>query len=253
MSGNWGFISERLIRLLRLRTSPVAVKLYGREEEIPQGIEKPTRPITLCQFVNLSRIHGKILLGKMENIVCAYAQSFLGFSDFPPDLLAGKRAIGRRTETAEAYEKILRDMPKINGGETVAVLTSPLEKMPVEPDLVLVFGNAAQVMRLIHSATWKRGERMSIRTAAEAGTCGEGIAATYLLKRPTIAFPCYGSRRFGLAGDDEIIFGIPIENLGEILECLEKSHKTLPYPILQQVEVTPEPPLIYYIRIEPPP
>jgi len=90
--------------------------------------------------------------------------------------------------------------------------------------------------RLIHASTWKSGERIVVRTAAEAGTCGEGIAATYLLKRPTIAFPCYGTRRFGLAMDDEIIFAIPSQGMDELLEGLEKTHRAMPYPILQQVE-----------------
>ena len=252
MSERWVKASEVLMRLLRLRTWPVAVKLYRRGEEVPCDVVGPAEPITICQFVNIARVHGKPLLGRMRDIVCAYAQSFLGFADFPEDLVAGERQAGRRTEKAEVYERILRDMPRIAAGETEAVLVSPLN-IARAVDVVLIFANPAQMTRLIHASTWKRGERITVRTAAEAGTCGEGIAATYLLRKPTIAFPCYGTRRFGLAADDELIFGVPAEAMDELLEGLEKTHAAMPYPIVRQVEVTPKPPSLYTIRREPPP
>ena len=252
MSDEWSEVCRELFELLRLRSSPVAVKLVKSEEEIPEGVEKPKKRLTVCQMVNLARIHKRTLAATVDEIICAYAQSVLGFAEWPEDMLSGDRQAGRRTETKEAFKKIIEGIPKIRNGTFQAIVLSPLEDTPVEPDLILIFGNPAQIMRLIHASTWKNGERLHFSTAAEAGTCGEGIAATYLSNQPTISFPCYGTRRFGLAQDDELIMGIPITRLSEVLEGLRKTHEAgLQYPIKQNVENTPEPPSLYYIRREP--
>jgi uncharacterized protein (DUF169 family) len=74
-------IQERLIRLLRLRTTPVAVKLLKKMDDIPAVIERPKIRLTICQLVALSRIHERILVGGIEEIICSYAQTVLGFAD----------------------------------------------------------------------------------------------------------------------------------------------------------------------------
>ncbi len=128
-----------------------------------------------------------------------------------------------------------------------------MESTPIEPDLALIFGDGAQMTMLIHAATWHTGERLSVETAAEAGTCGEGIAATYILNEPTIAFPCHGTRSFGLADDDEIIMGVPAWKMEELMDGLVKRQAARPYPIRQAADLTPRPPSLYGIRREPPP
>ena len=247
----WSEYTDRLIRILRIKASPVAVKIFRKGEVLPTDVRRPSEPLTFCQFTYLSRVHKEILLGTFSDIVCAYAQSFLGFADFPEDLYEGKRAAGRRTETAEAYKRLLSDMARIEPGTTEAVLTSPLEATPVDPDVILLYVTPGQTTQLLHAATWKTGERIVVRTAAEAGTCGEAVAATYLSRRPTIAFPCSGTRRFGQVEDDELIFAIPAFMMNEFMGWLEAIHRHLPYPVKRQVEFTPRPPLLYYIRREP--
>ncbi len=42
---------------------------------------------------------------------------------------------------------------KLDKGQYAGVVFSPLERSKVEPDLVMVFCNPAQLMRLVHGAT----------------------------------------------------------------------------------------------------
>ena len=247
-------IQERLIRLLRLRTTPVAIKLLKKKDDIPAGIERPKIRLTVCQMVALSRIHERVLAGGMEEIICSYAQSVLGFADWPDDMISGERRAGARVEDIEASSNLIGNIPKIGTGSFEAIVTAPLAKTPLEPDLILLFANPAQMTRLIHAATWKTGERLSYNTAAEGGTCAEGIAATYLRNDVNIAFPCYGTRRFGMAADSELIFGIPTEKIDEIMDGLEKLHAVgSTYPIRVELECTPKPPSLYAIMREKPP
>jgi len=94
---------------------------------------------------------------------------------------------------------------------------------------------------------------LNISTAAECGTCGEGVAAAMVKDKPTFSFPCYGTRRFALADDEELIFSFPFRYSQEILKGLEITHKGgFKYPILRQISA-PQPPALYRIREAKPP
>lgn len=220
---DWRAYSRELAELLRLRTLPVAVKFS--EEELGGGAEPP---MTVCQMVSRARVFGETVVANRRTVFCVIAKRMLGLAELPPDV--PERFAGLRTETAEAYARILDDMPKVELGRYSSVVISPLESVEGDPDVILVFANGAQMTRLLHAATWKTGERVSVRTAAEAGTCGEAIAAAFVRGSYTVAFPCYGTRVYGLAADDEIIFSYPASLAEELLEGLRRTHEFAPYP-----------------------
>jgi uncharacterized protein (DUF169 family) len=107
-------------------------------------------------------------------------------------------------------------VPRREGRFGVAVY-APLAKAPFEPDVVLVRGNARQVMLLAE--------------AAQAAGVGAG---TGLLGRPTCAaipealrsghgvgsLGCIGNRVYTGLGDDELYFALPGKNLTTVAEKL---------------------------------
>jgi len=71
--------------------------------------------------------------------------------------------------------------------------------------------------------------------------------------KPTVSFPCYGTRRFALAEDNELIFSFPFRYSQEILQGLEITQKGgFKYPILRQLS-SPQAPALYRIREAKPP
>jgi uncharacterized protein (DUF169 family) len=244
-------ISDGYMSILRLRTLPVGVKILGKKENLPGNCEIPDQPFTFCQFVTLARVYGRTLGVTSENLVCGIAKGCLGFADFPQDL--PQRFAIVRTSTAETFEKILKTGLRLEPGKTKAVLVAPLEEITLDPDVVLLFGDGAKMTRLIYSATYETGERLNINTAAECGTCGEGVAAAFVKDKPTVSFPCYGTRRFALAEDNELIFSFPYRYSREILRALNITQKGgFKYPILRQIS-PPQPPALYRIREAKPP
>jgi len=244
-------ISEGFMNLLRLRTLPVGVKLLKDRKELPPGCEILDEPLTFCQFVTYARVYGRTLGVSQENLVCAIAKGNLGFADFPAGL--AKRFAIARTSTGEAFEKILKTGLRIEPGRFQAALVAPLEAIPIDPDVILLFADGAQMTRLIYASTYQTGERLNINTAAECGTCGEGVAAAFMKAKPTVSFPCYGTRRFALAEDNELIFSFPFHHAAEILRGLAMTDKGgFKYPILQQLS-SPKPPALYRIREADPP
>lgn len=242
---DWQAVSQRVVELIRLPSSPVAVRLLHKGEPVPPDVQRPAG-MTVCQLVTLARIHGQAVLGDAESIVCGVARAMLGLAAFQKDQ-AGRFA-GLRVRDEEAYWNILRDMPKVPAGSREAVVVAPLEGTPVEPESILIFADGARMLRLLHAVTWKTGERVAVRTAAEAGTCGEAIAAVTVTGKPAVGFPCYGSRTFGLVADDEIIFALPAGMVGDFMEGLEATHARIsPYPIRKWVSPPPSP-RVYFIK-----
>lgn len=244
-------ISEEFMNLLRLRTLPVEVKLLKDRNQLPPGCEILEEPLTFCQFVTFARVYGRNVGVTNENLVCAIAKGNLGFSDFPKGL--AERFAVVRTSTAQAFEKILATGIRLEPGRTQAAVVAPLGETSVDPDVVLLFVDGAQMTCLLYAATYQTGDRLNINTAAECGTCGEGVAAAFVKDKPTVSFPCYGTRRFALAEDNELIFSFPFRYSQEILRGLEITQKGgFKYPILRQIS-SPKPPALYRIREAQPP
>jgi len=254
---NWSEVSRDLTKILKLKCYPVAVKLFSKLEDVPKEARKPRDKITVCQFVSLAKNYGWILSGTAENIVCAYGASNLGLATLPEDMKSGERAVKVYAEDIETTRKIAEKVPKIETGKFSAFMVSPLEKSPTDPDVILVPGNSAQMMRLILGITWKKefDGRLYFSSAAHCGVCGDGIAAVYTLNKPHLGIPCYGARSFALFQDDELVMGIPAGVVEAVLEGLRKTHEVyMGYPITPtNLPLTPPAAWLYPVMFEKPP
>lgn len=63
----------------------------------------------------------------------------------PDDIISRDRQAGRRSKTKEAFKRIIEGIPKIKTGTFEAIVFTPSEKTPAKPDLILMFGNPAQL------------------------------------------------------------------------------------------------------------
>jgi uncharacterized protein (DUF169 family) len=94
---------------------------------------------------------------------------------------------------------------------------APLDKAPLEPDVVLVRGNARQLMLLAEAA-------QSAGVSGAGPTMGRPTCAvlpeSILSKKTAASFGCIGNRVYTGAGDDEAYFAIPGEALGAVEERL---------------------------------
>lgn len=224
-------LSEKMIRTLRLRTSPVAVNLLKSAKQIPPEVGIPKSGFTFCQLVALARLNGRVQAGTKESIGCSHATSVLGMTDFPEDIKTGKKLRASRTD--EGAVRFVATLPKIKTGTFEAVLTSPLQKAQADTDVVIVTGTPAQIMALLNAITWIGGERISFSSTGHAAVCSEGVAAPFLTKKPQIGVPCMGARMYGLYQDDEMLMGIPGGQLEDIVRSLEEMSKVgmgLPVP-----------------------
>ena len=214
-------LGSELDRLLKLRTPSLGIKLLKQVGDVPGGVEPLSFPCAVCQATATARYYSKpVLISKQEGWACQMGGAALGFWDFEDDFKTGARNAGMWAADAKATARLIEG-DVIKAGSFSAALIAPLMKMSVEPDVVLVYGSPAQMLRLVYGTTWLGGDRVKLSTNGHGSTCRECIAAPYLHKELRLSITDIGERKFGLAYDYEMVAGLPYAHLSRLVEGLK--------------------------------
>lgn len=119
------------------------------------------------------------------------------------------------------------------------LLIAPIEIADFEPDVIVVYGDPAQTMRLAQSASG--GTELSVSAIATGSMdCGDIVARTTLSDECQFILPSGGDRVYGGTQDHEVIFTIPQSKVEMVLNGLEDTHKAgFRYPILTDLRHPP--------------
>lgn len=235
--GNWKELDNNLNKYLRLSTFPIGVKLLKDPNELKSinFLKIPEEKLAICQLFSYARYYGWTMGCIKGDNLCPLAEITLGFEESHRLFEEGAFFVGRYNETKEAAKKTTTMMPKLPYGVYSAIVAGALNRIDFEPDLILVWGNSAQIMRIIQGYLWKKGGRISMSTFCD-GVCADTISNAILTSELQIAFPCLGDRRFGMAKDTDLIASIPFVIINEIIQGMEKTHKAgTRYPISFQL------------------
>ncbi|MFX0019319.1 MAG: DUF169 domain-containing protein [Promethearchaeota archaeon] len=245
--GNFKELSNELNQYLRLSTFLVGVKLLENSDELNniRFLKKPEKKVAVCQIFSYARYYGWTMGCTKEDNLCPLAGISLGLEEAYELFEEGAFFVGRYNETKEAAKKTTNSMPRMPFGKFSAIVAGALHRIDFTPDLILLWGNSAQIMRIIQGYLWKKGGRVSMSTFCD-GVCADTISNAIITKDLQIAFPCLGDRRFSMALDSDLIASIPIGIIDNIIEGLEKTHKAgTRYPIPFQLS-TPE----YFVKLK---
>lgn len=233
----WKELYDTLNRHIRLATFPIAVKLLEEIEELTNinRLKRPDKKIALCQIFSYSRYYGWTMGLTKEDNICPLAEIAVGFEQPYKSFLEGDFFLGRYNKTPEGAKKTSEMIPKIPYGKFSAIISGALHRVDYDPDFILIYGNSAQILRIIHGALWKEGGRITISTFGDA-VCADTISNAFLTQKLQIAIPCLGDRRFGLAKDTDLVASIPFRMIESVIEGLEGTHKAgsripIPYEI----------------------
>ena len=215
-------VNETLGMYIRPQTFPLALKLCQSENELPEKVRMPVRDlgyqITLCQAIGLARrFRWALAVGKGDQC-CVGGASAMGF-------------IAERPEDEPAK--------RLETGKYSHLLVAPIETADSELDIILLYIDSAQAMRLAQAATRGASETVSA-IATGGGDCGDIVARTIKSNQCQFVLPSGGDRVFGGAQDNELIFTIPRSKVEAILKGLEDTHKAgFRYPILSDLRHPP--------------
>jgi len=233
--------ADRELQLfIRPQTFPVAIRMLRPGEPIPDKARRPARDFKKlsmnCQVIDMARRYGWMLALTREDSICSLGIAALGLEKPTHLHKSGTLCEGMYTETKEAGQRSEAAVDQFAPGEYGALLVAPLDRTPFEPDLVCVYANPAQVMRLTQAALWKRGGKLTSSFGGRVD-CAEIIVTTMRTAEPQVILPCSGDRIFGQTQDHEMAFTIPWARMEEIIEGLRGTHAGgIRYPITQFME-----------------
>jgi uncharacterized protein (DUF169 family) len=227
--------ARELDDFLRTATFPLGIKVVKTEAEIPAKAKRPHRDmklgVTICQGISMARRYGWTVAMGREDLSCPIAATAFGFEPVLPYYEEGTLACGMYTDSLKNGSITEADVPKFTAEESGYVVVGPLSRIDFEPDTVLVYGNSAQVMRLVAGALYQRGGSIPSTFSARAD-CADIVIKTVQTGEPQVILPCYGDRLFGQTQDDEMAFTIPYARMQELSAGLHGTHKGgIRYPI----------------------
>jgi len=244
---DWTELIKKLESLLRLRTFPVGFKLLEDAAELDNNpwVRRLPHKVTTCQLITIVRTYDWTVGAVTDDFVSPRCTSVIGLSDLPEYIADGTMRSMVWCATVEDARKCEDSIPLIPSGKYNAVILGPLVYNPFEPDMVIVYGNPAQMILLINALQFRDYERLQFFSVGETA-CADSIAQCYLSGKPALTIPCYGERRYGHAQDDEMVMAIPAGYMEKIVEGLEGLYaRGIRYPIsLFGAQVDPSPGLL---------
>ena len=246
--------NDTLTEHVRPDSFPVAVRMVKPGEQLPGRVKRPAQDLKIkvatCQAMAMARRYGWVVAVGDEDISCPMTAVVFGFRKASDFYMKGKACAGMYTETKEAGIRSEEQVAKFSFGEFKYILVAPLHRTAFEPEVIIIYANPAQVVRLLTAALWKSGGRLTSSFGGRVD-CAEEIIVPQRSGQCEIILPCLGDRVFAQTQDHEMAFSIPVTRVEEIIEGLEGTHKGgVRYPIPSFLRYTGEFPEHYTKVVE---
>lgn len=235
-------LATQIERYVRPDSLPLGIRMVEREEDIPARARRPGRDLqvesALCQGLSISRSYGWTVAISRKDISCPIAATLFGFEPRTEYFDQGNCCAGMYTRDSKAGALTEAAAPCFDFGQYYAMLSGPLRSIEFTPDVVLVFANPAQVMRLVTGALWESGGYIGSRFSGRTD-CADEVIETMQTGKPQVILPCYGDRIFGQTQDHEMAFSLPWVLAASLVRGLKGTHDSgVRYPIPRHLRYT---------------
>lgn len=224
-----------LMKMVKLHSYPIGVKILKDGDPVPKDATFPSKygiKVALCQWITLARRWGWIVGITGEEIMCTPCLAGFGFKKLQQraDLARAFFDMGY-FDSMELAVSHVEHIDLLKPGTVKCIVMFPLDKAPVDPDIVIIYGTPAQ-MALIATAFIHNNGKM-IRTETSVGLTCLSAVLPFWKKEPTFVFPARGERVLSQTHDTEILFSLPSVDLESLSDGLIKIHKNgtrYPFP-----------------------
>lgn len=230
----WTSLVDDLNRLLRLRTTPIGMKMFetvSEMEEIPR-IRRPGTIHTTDQIVGMAaRLNWTVGITN-DDLVGPQCGAVIGLHPRDEEWLSGDKMAGVWYETLEDASDHQHAMHTVPFGRYEAMAVSPLVTGRLDPpDICLIYATPAQMILLINGLQWSGYKNFEWGCVGES-SCADSWGRALALGEPSVSIPCFAERRYGGVQDDELLMATPPEFLPKAIAGLEAlSRNGLRYPI----------------------
>jgi uncharacterized protein (DUF169 family) len=231
---DWPALVEGLNRVLRLRTTPIGMKLFADAEElkaIPR-LRRPNAIHTADQIVAQAARLGWTVGITAEDLIGPQCGAVLGLNPQDEAWLSGRHMAGVWFETVEDAGAHQRAMTVVPFGRYRAMVVSPLTSGRLDPpDICLLYGTPGQMIMLISGLQFSGYRKLEFGVVGES-SCADSWGRALATREPSLSIPCFAERRYGGVLDDELLMALPPAYLPKVIAGMERlSRNGLRYPI----------------------
>ena len=231
---DWSALVGDLNRLLRLRTTPIGMKLYesvAEMEAVPR-IRRPSAVHTTDQIVGQACRNGWTVGITADDLVGAQCSTVIGLHPRSDEWLSGEHMAGVWFETVEDSSRHQHSMDVVDYGKYQAMAVSPLANGRLDPpDIALIYATPAQMILFINGLQWTGFNKLNWGCVGESA-CADSWGRALKTGEPSLSIPCFAERRYGGVMEDELLMAIPPGFLPKVIDGLDHlSRNGLRYPI----------------------
>lgn len=227
-------IVEHLNRLLRLRATPIGMKLFKRRHDMEsiERIRRPSNIHALDQIVGQASRNGWTVGVTRDDLVGSQCGAVVGLRPQDEEWLRGERYRGvwyGTDKDARLHQEALDVVP---AGTYEALAVSPLVSGRLTPpDICLIYATPAQMILFINGLQYIGFKKLNWGCVGET-SCADSWGRALKTKEPSLSIPCFAERRYGGVMEDELLMAIPPHFLPKVIAGLEALAKNgLRYPI----------------------
>ncbi|MGC8720754.1 MAG: DUF169 domain-containing protein [Thermodesulforhabdaceae bacterium] len=229
---------EAIFGAVRSRSFPLSVKFLREGEEFPLEARRPGKVlgkrITICQAITMARIYGWAVGLDRSDIICVPAVLAWGMSgaqDARKEMISLMLSVGFAQNEDVALSQI-KSMILPREGEISGITMAPLAKTSWDFDVVVIYGNPAQIMRIVQALRYLRPEEISGDFQGKIA-CVETLYAASATQKPRISIPGMGDRIFSMTQDDELAISLPVSYMPDLIKGLHDAGKPIGarYPV----------------------
>ena len=234
---DWPALVDDLNRLLRLKTTPIGMKMFataGEMAAIPK-IRRPNGTVhTTDQIVAQAARLGWTVGITNDDLVGAQCGAVIGLHPRDEQWLSGKNMAGVWFETIEDSAAHQAAMQTVPFGRYEAMAVSPLTSGRLDPpDICLVYATPGQMIILINGLQWSGYKKFEWSVVGESA-CADSWGRALATGEPSLAIPCFAERRYGGVLDDELLMALPPKYLPRAIAGMKRlAGNGLRYPIPQ--------------------
>ena len=205
---------------------PVGVKFLVKR---PDKIERLSENMALCEMLKRAQ-EGNVFYADKDNHTCDAGTYVLGQTDAPEPFISGEFGAGLKIfEDIRSASRLYHYIPKIGRGVVNYIAFSPLDKLPFEPDVLIILAKTSQAEILLRAMSYRTGKMWSSKSSAAIG-CAWLFVYPYLtgeLNYTTAGFG-HGMKRRNLFPEGHQLISIPFDLLPSILQTLQEMPWVLP-------------------------
>ena len=230
---DWAELGTELENTLRLKTKIIAYRRLEKAEELDslKNVVRIDRFFTFCQVPFMVRVNGITVGITREDKIQDRCSRLFGLKQATEKSMNAEAAMLSTTWFRSPEEALQQQNDYYRVPVGGAIVLAPLTKQKFEPEVLLMYGNPAQIMMILCGLQKVKYERFSFSFIGE-GACTDSLAQCYITGKPAVSIPCYGERSMGGVSDDEMAIALPPGELERTISGLKQLAKIgFKYPI----------------------